>query len=181
MPCSMLMKRVTPRTPHRVENRAMVFFFFPSLFFFSSFHPIFDQNAKTTILIKKRGEKMTLFCHFMAFFFLIERLLFFDRKAPLFDQKFSLFSSKCSPFSHHGECGPHIFVQRRYRPTSYQVARDLRKYTQTYLFLSFFRQTGTGPRPTHCGPQGKSELCVQRADSTSDRWSLSLRRERESS
>ena len=46
------------------------------------------------------------------------------------------------------------------------MARDLRKYTQTNLFLSFFRQTGT--RPTYCGPQGKSELCVQRADSTSD-------------
>ena len=33
---------------------------------------------------------------------------------------------------------------------------------------------------TVSGPQGKSELYVQRADSTSDHWSLSLRRERKS-
>ena len=153
--------------PHRVEKRAMVFFVFPLLFIIS---PLFFsiKTTKTTFFIKRsflsKGP-----------FFLIRRPLFFDRQILPF------FSSKFSPFSHHGECGPHLFFQRRYRPTSYQMARDLRKKTQTNLFLSFFRQTGTGPRHTHCGAQGKSELCVQRADSTSHRLSLSLRRERDSS
>ena len=126
---------------------------FSFLLFFHHLPPFFDQNAKTTFLIERRGLLIIdIFCHFWPFFF--------DQKAPFFDQKILVFSSTFSPFSHHGECGPHLFSQRRYRPTSYQGARDLRKFTQTHLFLSFFRQTGTGPRPTHCGPQGKLELCV---------------------
>ena len=39
--------------PHRVEKRAMVFFCFVP--FFHHFSPFFDQNAKTTFLIKKKS------------------------------------------------------------------------------------------------------------------------------
>ena len=61
--------------PHRVEKRAMVFFCFVPFYHFT---PFFDQNAKTTFLIKKSAlliEKKMLnndmFCHFLTFFFFI--------------------------------------------------------------------------------------------------------------
>merc|ERR1712012_978712 len=49
-------------------------------------------------------------------------------------------------------------------------ARDLCRYTWTSVccILRAFRQTGNWPRPMQSGPQGKSELCVQRADWTGD-------------
>ena len=83
---------------------------------------------------------MTCFCHFLALF---------DQEAPFFDQKkFSLFSSTFSPFSHHGECGPHLFSQRKYRPTSYQVVQDLCKFTQRQIcFSAFFAKQGLGQGP----------------------------------
>ena len=46
-----------------------------------------------------------------------------------------------------------------------------------FLFFCLMRvspQIGKGPRPMHSGPQGKSDLCVQRADWTSDTVSLFL-------
>ena len=60
-------------TPHRVEKRAMVFFV---LFLFLIISPpFFDQNAKTTILIKKsaflikkRSQIMTFLSFFDPFF-----------------------------------------------------------------------------------------------------------------
>ena len=62
-------------TPHRVEKRAMVFFV---LFLFYHLTPFFDQNAKTTFLIKKsafliekRGQIMTCVCHSLTLFFSI--------------------------------------------------------------------------------------------------------------
>ena len=160
------------------KKRNLFFFVSP---FFPSFCPIFLIKTqkrhflikKAALLIKKKRSPKKTFFDMFGLFFCWSKGSFFDQKAHFFDQKFPLF------FFIMVSVWTTSFFCRRYRPTSYQVSRDLRKYTETILCLNFFRQTGTGPRPTHCGPHGKSELCVQRADSTSDHWSLSLRWERE--
>ena len=142
------------------------------------FSPLFSINSH--FFRKKSCLNMTCCCHFWLLFlikrpFFIKRLLFSIKNSPFF-------SSNFSPFSHHGECGLHLFFKRRYRPTSYQVARDLRMYTRQICFSAFFaKQAGDqGPR-TVALRANPSSVYRERADSTSDRWSLSLRRGRESS
>ena len=137
--------------------------------FFVSFFPIicllfsllFDQNTKTTFFDQKKEPNNDIFCHVFRPFFRSRGFFFLVIKRPLFRSKiFPLFSSKFSPFFIM-VCGPHLFFQRRYRPTSYQVGRDLRKYTQTNLFLNFFRQTEKGAM--HCvWPSGEIRaLCTE--------------------
>ena len=54
----------------------------------------------------------------------------------------------------------HLHFQRRYRCTSFQVARDLHRKTQTNSFcmMRTFRQTRNWPRPVRSCTKGKSEL-----------------------
>ena len=119
---------------------------------------------------QKNGLKHVIFCHVLPFF--SKGTFFWSKNSPFFIKK-SPFSSVVSAdhifFSSAGTGPLHIKWHEIYESTPRQIC-----------FSIFFRQTGTGPRPTHCGPQGKSEPCVQRADSTSDHWSLSLRIQRES-
>ena len=60
----------------------------------------------------------------------------------------------------------HLHCHRMYRSTSHQVVRGLHGNTQTncYCKMRALRQAGNGPSPMRSGPQGKLELCVQRAD-----------------
>ena len=152
------------RAKSEIRKKGICFFRFS---FFSINCPFFAIKTRQndffdTIMV----QQMTCFCHFGPFlskgsFFLIKRPFLSIKKFSLFSSTFSLFLIMVSV--------DHIsFPSAGTGTTSYQVARDLRKFTQTNLFLNFFRLSGTGPRPTHCGPQGNSELCVQRADSTSD-------------
>ena len=53
---------------------------------------------------------------------------------------------------------------------SFQVSRSVhtKHLDNSFCMRRAIRQTGTGPRPMRSGLQGRSELCVQGADSTSD-------------
>ena len=64
-------------------------------------------------------------------------------------------------------CSRCVVLQQFDQTPSFQVARSLR-WQQREFCLRAFRQTVTGPRPMHSGPQGKSDFGVQRADRTSD-------------
>ena len=147
---------------------------------FSSF-PSFDlfliKTTQTTFLNQKRGPfdqsmgpKNDCFFHFLGLFFLIERhflinkhFFFLINKHPLSIKRPLLFDTS---FSSAGSGRLHIKGHEIYASILRQIC------------LNLFRQPGTETRPTHCAPHGKSELCEQRTDSTSDHWSLSSRRER---
>ena len=95
-----------------------------------------------------------------CFFFVIFGL--FYQKAP-----FSI--KKNSPFRHQNFPLFLIMVSVDHISFSSAGTGPLHiKWHEIYASV----QTGTGPRSTHGGPQGKSELCVLIADSTSDHWSL---------
>ena len=52
---------------------------------------------------------------------------------------------------------------------TFQDARACAGHTRHFIcMMRVLRLTGKGPRPLYSGPQGKSDLCVQRADWTSD-------------
>ena len=130
----------------------------------------FDQNANTTFFIEKRGllikrgvPKMTCFVIFGPF----SKRLFFDQKAPFFDQKILPFSSTFSLLLIMVSVDHISFPSAGTGPLHIKGHETCASLPRQNLFLSFFRQSGTGPRPTHCGLQGTFEFCVQRADSTS--------------
>ena len=104
---------------------------------------IFDQ--KKGPFDQKRDQKMTLFgLFFINRPFFIKRHLFSIKNIHFF---FIIVSVDHISFS-GASTGPlHIKWHEIYARIPRQIC------------FSTFRQTGTGPRPTHPGPQGKSELC----------------------
>ena len=145
------------------ESYFFRFFFSIICLLFSLF---FDQNTKTTFLIKrrslllkKRSQIMTCFVIFSPFFRL-RGFFFCDQKALLFSIKnFPLFSSWCVD---------HIsFFSAGTGPLHIKWDEICASIPRQICFSTFFAKRRREPC-TVSGPQGKSELCVQRADSTSD-------------
>ena len=168
-----LFQKSDPAKSEIRKKRNLFFFVSP---FFPSFAPFFFRSKRQNDIFdrkkgpfdQKKGPPNNIFCHFFGLFFFDQKVLFLVKRSLFSIKKLSLFSSTFSPFFIMVSVDHISFPSAGTGPLHIKWPRDLRKFTQTNLFLSFFRQTGTGPRPTHCGPQGKFELCVQRADSTSD-------------